>query len=200
MSLETGNVRVAVTGGFYYAPAGTALPVDASTPLAVTYKEVGYLTEDGTVMSFGETNTDIKAWQNADVVRRIQTEQIVTLALALMETNTRSLELWTGEAVTTAFEIKAGQLPHQVFMLEIIDGDNTIRVVVPDGQITERGDVTFVNGDAISYPITVTAFPDSTGVKVYGYLDPTAPTLGEMRADNTDTEPVVLTDEQLVAA
>ena len=35
------------TGCLYYAPAGTALPADATTALPAAYTCVGYLSEDG---------------------------------------------------------------------------------------------------------------------------------------------------------
>lgn len=209
MAQTAANVRVAVAGGFYFAPLGSTLPTDASTPLDPTFKEVGYLTEDGTVMSFGETNTDIKAWQNAQVVRRLLTEQVVTFALSLMETNVRSLELWSGAAVTTKFEIKAGVAPHKSFILEVIDGTNVIRIVIPDGQVTEHGDVNFVNADAIAYPITITTYPDpTTGVKAIGYMSGTIPAMAEGGTpqsfdgfpDPDANTPTTLVDEQLVDA
>jgi hypothetical protein len=55
-----------------------------------------------------------------------------------------------------------------------VDGDVDIRIVIPDGQVTERGDVTYANGEAIGYDVTVTAYPDDSGVKAYIYRDETA--------------------------
>ena len=168
MALTTENVNVAVTGGVYVAPLATALPATAADAIAVGYTEVGYLTEDGITQSIGGSTTDIKAWQNADVVRILQTEHTLTYKLTLLETNEDSLELYSGgNYAAGVVEIKAGVMPHNVFVFEVVDGEDHIRVVVPDGQISERGDIVYQNGAAIAYPITVTCFPDATGVKAY---------------------------------
>jgi hypothetical protein len=168
MALEAANVNVAVTGGVYFAPVATALPADATTALAVGYLEVGYLTEDGITQSVGGASTDIKAWQNSDIVRTLQTEHTLTYALTLLETNPNALELYSGGNYAAGIvEIRAGVLPHQVYVVDVIDGADHIRIVIPDGQISERGDIVYANASAISYPITITCFPDDTGVKAY---------------------------------
>jgi hypothetical protein len=168
MALEADNVNVAVTGAFAYAPTATALPADAITALAVTYKNVGYLDESGVVQSITESSADIKAWQNADIVRTISTEHKLTYKLTLLETNPIALELIAGVApVLGVMQIKGGVRPHHVFVLDVVDGTSHIRIVIPDGQVSEVGDVTYVNGAPISYPITINCFPDATGVKAY---------------------------------
>jgi hypothetical protein len=49
------------------------------------------------------------------------------------------------------------------------DGSDLIRIVVPDGQVVERGDVVYKNDTPIGYQVTVTAYPDASGVKAYIY-------------------------------
>jgi hypothetical protein len=56
-------------------------------------------------------------------------------------------------------------------VFEILDGLRTGRVVLPDAQVTARGDVSYVDTDAVSYPVTLTAYPDANGVKAYIYWD-----------------------------
>jgi hypothetical protein len=56
------------------------------------------------------------------------------------------------------------------WVIDVVDGTDLIRIVVPSGQVTELGDVTYVNGDAIGRPVTITAYPDVTGNKAYIYL------------------------------
>ena len=63
-------------------------------------------------------------------------------------------------------------LAHRAWILDVADGiDNKIRYVVPDGQITSRGDISHVNGNAVSYPVTLECFADVTGQKAYVYYD-----------------------------
>lgn len=164
------NVVVGSTGGVYIGPLGTAIPADAAAALNVAFAEVGYITEAGVTLSEGETSTKIKAWQNADVVRIIQTEHSATFKFVMQETNPNSLAMYYGDNYAAGeVTIKAGTRPHKSFIIEVEDGDNHIRYTIADGQVTERGDIVYVNGDAVSYPITIECFPDATGAKARGY-------------------------------
>ena len=175
MALNAQNVRVAVTGGIYRAPLSTTLPTSALSSLGVEFDELGYASEEGITQSVGRDVSDIAAWQNGDVVRVVQTSHTVTYQFNLIETMDLTLEtafgnyedLGGGEGVT---EITGDLLPHYVWALHAVDGNNRIRLILPDGQVTETGDVTWTNGELIAYPITVTAFPDSDGVKAYQYI------------------------------
>lgn len=164
------NVTVAVTGDVYVAPTGTALPVTTAAVPNVAFQAVGYLTEDGITESQGDTTTEIKAWQNADVVRRIQTDHSAQFKMTFLEVNSVSLrEYYGGNYAAGIVQIKAGVTPRKSWIIDTFDGSYKIRIVIPDGQIVERGDVTYKNGDAISFPITIECYPDSTGVKAYVY-------------------------------
>lgn len=177
MTQVAGNVRVGVTGGIYVAPAATALPTTPSAALDGAFTEVGYLNEDGVTESQGTETNDIRAWQNGDVVRKVQTSHDLTYAFTLLETNPTSLELFYGNyddgggAGPAVVEITGEQPDHNSYVLQVIDGDDLIRIVIPDGQVTERGDVVYQNGDAITRPVTITCFPDADGVKAYQYLE-----------------------------
>lgn len=173
MALTAANVRVAVTGGTYFAPTGTALPTTASASLDEDFVELGYVTEDGITQTIDEDTEQIRAWQNGDIVREVQTSHAVTYDLALLETNADTLEVYYGNHTVVSgagtTEIKAGQGTRGCWVFHIIDGVYKIRLVIPDGQVTQRGEVSYVNGDAISYPITVTCYPNGSGVKAYLY-------------------------------
>lgn len=165
------NVRVGVTGGVYTAPEGTAIPTDPVSELDAAFDETGYISDAGVTQSIGEDITDLKAWQNGDVVRKIQTSHDLTYAFTMIETSEVTLKAYYGNYAAGVVEINGVQLPHGPWVLSVIDGDAEIRVVIPDGQVTERGDISYVNGDAIGYPITITCFPDEDGNKAYMYLD-----------------------------
>jgi hypothetical protein len=51
------------------------------------------------------------------------------------------------------------------------DGDARVLIVVPDGQVSETGEVSFVKSSALTWPVTLTTYPDADGVNVYIYLD-----------------------------
>lgn len=175
MANVAGNVLVAVTGGVRYAPLGTALPTSPAAALNVALLDVGYIAESGVDKKESTSDNKIKAWQNADVVRTMQTEHGLQFALSMIETNANSLgAYWGGNYTAGVAQIKGGSLPHKVWVLDVIDGTNLIRYVVPDGQIVERGDISHVNGDAIMYPIVIECYPDAAGVKAYVYYTTSA--------------------------
>jgi hypothetical protein len=172
MALVADNVVVGLTGGVYFGPIGTSLPTDTAAALGVALLEVGYLTEAGVTQSEGESSTKIKAWQNADVVRILQTEHSLTYQFVMQETNPNSLALLYGANYAAGMvSIKAGSSAHHAFVIEVVDGDSHVRIAIADGQITERGDIVYVNGDAVSYPVTVECFPDVSGVKALVYYE-----------------------------
>ncbi len=168
----TDNVRVGASGYALYAATGTTLPTAATTAPAAGFlaNDVGYLSDAGITMSIGRETTDITAWQNADVVRTIMTGHTVTFAFEMLETNSDSLELAFGNFASNTVEIDGTVMPNKAFILHVDDGGNDIRIVVPNGQVTENGDVTFANNDAVKWPVTITAFPDGNGNKAYIYL------------------------------
>jgi hypothetical protein len=140
----TDNVRVGATGYLLYAATGTTLPTNATSA--------------------------ITAWQNADVVRTIQTGHTVTFAFEMLETNSDALELAFGNFTSSSVEIDGTVMPNKAFVIHVEDAGNDIRIVVPNGQVSENGDIIFANADAVKWPVTVNAFPDGNGNKAYIYF------------------------------
>ena len=52
-----------------------------------------------------------------------------------------------------------------------VDGPAKIRIVVPAGQVSLSGDLTYTDAGVVGYPCTVEAFADSSGNQAYHYLD-----------------------------
>ena len=177
MAQVASNVRVGVTGAVYKAPTGTALPTSVSAALNAAFRDVGYISEDGVTTSTPTDTNDIRAWQNGDIVRRVQTSHDFTIAFTMIETNAEVLEMYYGNftagpgGASGVVEVRSEQGWRGEIVLHVVDDDQLIRVVVPDGQITERDDVAYVNGDAIAYGVTITCYPDVTGVKAYIYFE-----------------------------
>lgn len=60
-----------VAGVAYRAPAGTALPADATTALAAAYECVGFLGEDGITNATDTDNTTINDMGGVQVINEI---------------------------------------------------------------------------------------------------------------------------------
>ena len=171
------------TGGVLIAPLATALPTAPSTTPNVAFLSAGYIGEDGVTEGGDRSVEKIKAW-GGDVVKIVQTEHSLTYQFTFIEAlNSTVLEAVYGEDRVTvtpatistgtihAVEVTSDVQIHHSFIFEIKDGLAKIRIVVPDGQITEVGEITYTDADVIGYQVTVECFPDSSGVKAYKYLD-----------------------------
>lgn len=171
-------------GGVWRAPIGTALPTDETTTLNAAFKSAGYIGEDGLTETQDRSTEKIKAW-GGDTVKVVQTEFGLTYQFTFLESaSAEVLKAVHGAAnVTTtpatsssgakhAVKITSEQLPHEIYVFEIKDGDARIRICVPDGQITEVGEVTYSDADVIGYQVTVEAFYDATlGAQAVKYIN-----------------------------
>ena len=163
-------VRVAVSGGVHFAPTGTALPTSATATKNAAFDELGYVSEEGLTQAIDENVTSIKAWQNGDTVRKVQDSHELTYAFSCLETNDQVLRAYYGNYAAGTVEIRGDNETRGAWIFEIIDGGDRFRIVVPDGQVTDRGDIQYVNSNAVMYPMTIDCYPDDDGVKAYIYL------------------------------
>lgn len=173
-----------VAGAVSRAVAGTTLPTDATTALAAAFKSLGYCSEDGLVNSNTPTVQNIKAW-GGDIVLPILEEKTDTFQLTLIESiNVEVLKAVYGSSNVTGtisgssgVTVKAnGDDPADgVWAIDIVMNSKTVkRIVIPHGYITDLGDISYTDSDAIGYQITITALPDSSGNTHYEYIKQTS--------------------------
>jgi len=172
------------TGGVLVAPLGTVLPTDATTALAEAAVGLGYISEDGLTDS-GERSSDKRRAWGGDIVLVSQTEFSQTYQFTLIESkNGDVLKVVYGDDNVTVTEatathgtrhavaVNGEELPHKVFIFEINMGKGAKRrIVVPNAQVTEVGERTYVDGTEVSYPVTIEAFEDASGNNAYQYDD-----------------------------
>ena len=79
MPQDTDEILVAAQGNIYIAPVGTSLPATEVATLNGSFIDLGYTTEEGTSLTYGQTTEDIGAWQSPDPVRRIRTGTSMTV-------------------------------------------------------------------------------------------------------------------------
>lgn len=175
--------KPAATGGILIAPLGTTLPTNATTAPHASFVTAGYIGEDGVTETDGRSTEKIRAW-GGDTVKVVQTEHTLTYTFTFIEAlNSDVLKAVYGDSnVTTtaatastgtlqAVKITGEVLPHKSYIFEVRDGDAKIRIVIPDGQITEVGERTFTDAAVVGHQVTVECFKDANGGKAYQYSD-----------------------------
>lgn len=166
------NGLVAVTGSGVTATA----PTDASSALDIAFSEVGSISDAGVTESTSQDRKDIFIWQNAALVRRIPGQFTKTWKLAVVEVNSVTLSAhFPGSTITqTAEGVTIAEKPPTTdirqWVLHGIDGATAERIYVPQGEITERGDVVWSSGDITVREWTLSGYVDTSGVVAYRYL------------------------------
>ena len=181
MSNTATNVSVGkpkAAGAIYKAPIGTTLPTDATTSLAGGYVCLGYLSEDGLTNSNSPESENIKAW-GGDVVLTLMNDKEDKFTGTFIEAlNVDVLKAVYGAsnvtgALNTGLTVKANNTQPEaaIWVVDMILRGNAVkRIVIPNGTISEVGDIVYADNDVIGYETTITAAADSSGNTHYEYI------------------------------
>lgn len=172
-----------VGGAIHWAPIGSTLPTSATASLDAAFVELGYVSEDGLTNNNSPESDTVKAW-GGDTVLNLQTDRPDTFALTLLESlNTDVLKTIYGSANVTVdgsgnitVKATAGEMPSGAWVFDmILKGGRAKRIVVPNGTISELGEIVYKDDEAVGYNVTITDVPDTNGVYHYEYVTATAP-------------------------
>lgn len=174
--------KAKVSGAVYIAAAGTTLPTDATTALnpgtSNDYIELGYVSEDGLVNTNTAETNQIRAW-GGDVVLTALTAKPDTFQFTLIESlNIEVLKAVYGSSnitgtLSTGITVKASAStpPDAIYVFEVQDrGGINRRIVLPNAALQEVGAISYTDGEATGYQITLSAQPDSSGFTHYEYI------------------------------
>lgn len=171
----------AITGGISAAILGTALPADSSTVLVAAFKGLGFVGDGGLTNTPTRSMTPIKEW-GGNTVANLQTDYSEVFTFTFLESlNPDVVKAVFGDAnvtVTAAagavgnlLAVKRNALlpVKKVWSFDMFAGLGKRRILVPIGDITIAGDITYTSSNVVSYPVTLTAYPDATGNTSYEY-------------------------------
>lgn len=170
MAGDVANPRIWENADVYVAPLGTTAPADTTTALTTAFKALGLLSEsDNLVEHRDEDSTDHYAYGNI-LVRTKRSKHKRTFILTALEDNPTVWGLVNPGSTatsTTGMTTRVTKVPvsnPQAFLIQVKDGGVTKRRMVKRGEVTAVDDVTFSDSDMQGYKLTITVYPDSSGV------------------------------------
>ena len=139
-----------ISGAIYYDPLTATLPSTADGELS-GFTCLGYISEDGITNSNSRESDSFKAW-GGDTVLTSQTSYTDTFNFKLLEVLNKDVLKTVFGADNVSGDLATGltvnanskELPAQAWVIDMIMRDDTLnRIVIPNGKISEVGDITY---------------------------------------------------------
>lgn len=173
------------TGAALAGDVITTIPADFDAALTAIqgFTGTGYLGEDGIALSTTLSLTDFKEMNRGTVRRGLDdfTGIVTYTELQFMNYVVLCRKFGEDNVDRTAATQQAGQkihlsigpdlAPNQAFAWKLKDGDARAIILIPNGQVTNGIDVTFVANAMASVPTEVSAYDDGTGKNIHIYFD-----------------------------
>ena len=146
-NVTTGRPKTA--GSVYRAPAGTAVPTDATTELAVAFKAMGYISEDGVANGRSADTETIREW-GGDAVYESEDNVQDTFKFKMIETlNPEVLKAVHNDAnvsgtLAAGITVKVNGDEHEsaAWVIDMIMRGGVLkRICIPDAKISEISDI-----------------------------------------------------------
>lgn len=169
---------VGTNGGAWVAPLGTAQPSDPEAQPGAPWLAIGAISEDGLTNGVEEDNESFTPWGLSSPFRTVVTSSVRTFSFTAWETNrpiVRALQNRLDVAdltpdmngIVTYAESGTAEPDRRSFLFDVYDGEVWERFFVPEGEITERGEVTYQQGEMVGFEWTISTYPDADGNLVY---------------------------------
>ena len=170
-----------VGGAIFYAPTGTTLPTDASTDLDSAFISVGNISEDGVSNGMSKDTEKIYAWGGKVVliVTKSVDDEFSFSMLDTKDANAKAIIFGSSNVETDSTtgmitsKVSADDPDTFSWVIDMILTDDTLkRIVVPQAQVSEIGDIEYQDGDVTKYEVTLSCLEDDDGYTHYEYEVP----------------------------
>lgn len=169
--------QVGANGGGWVADLGTAAPATPLTQPASVWLPIGAISDDGLVQGFDEESQEYTPWGFTSPFRTQITKSLRTFKLTAWETartTVQSLQyripiddLTPSGGITSVAETASPTPDRRAFWFIVLDGDISRGFYIPEGEISDRADVTHKQDQMAGFEWTITAYPDEAGNTVY---------------------------------
>lgn len=157
---------------FFGGPLGTPLPTDAVGVLDEALEPHGWMGDDGFVNNIARDVTKHKDFAGT-TIKTTQDNYEETVAVTCCESNPVVLKTVFGES-NVDVDFTGGHrkitirhdeapLPRKSFVVRVVDGVKTRMLVIPEGQVTEIGEVTWLSSELVQYTLTIDCFIPAKG-------------------------------------
>lgn len=181
--------KPAVAGAVYWrTSAAAALPTNAKDAIPSTgWACLGYCSEDGLTNENEIDRETIKAW-GGDTVLVVHNGLEDRFSFTLIEEMSSAVQRFLhsnssnagssvsgsldGTGVSMAVAVKNEDNADEAIAIDmVLRGGILKRIVIPLCHISEVGEVTYADGEAVAHEVTVTCLADDDGVYHYEYFD-----------------------------
>lgn len=169
--------EVGANGGGWVADLGASSPGDPLVQPLAPFEPLGAISDDGLVQGFDEDSQEYTPWGYTSPIRTTITKSLRTFKITAWETGrvvVASLQYRKPGADLvpvsglTSFAETASPLPdRRTFWFVVLDGETSRGFFVPEGEISDRSDVTHKQDEMAGFEWTITAYPDAAGNTVY---------------------------------
>ena len=169
---------VGTNGGVWVAPLGTAQPADPQAQPEAPWLAIGAISQDGLTNGVEEDTESFTPWGLSSPFRTVVTSSVRTFSFTAWEINrpiVRALHnrlevtdlVPDQDGVVTYAESGTASPDRRSWLIDVYDGTVWERFYIPEGEITERGEVTYQQGEMVGYQWTISTYPDQAGNLVY---------------------------------
>ena len=169
---------VGANGGGWVSGTGTTAPTSPLIQPVSPWEPLGAISDDGLVYGFDEDSEEFTPWGLTSPFRTMITKSVRTFQVTLWETSRVAVQSIMyridaaelepdGTGITTYAETASPVPDRRAWWFLVMDGDAAKGFYVPQGEVSDRSDVTFKQDEMSGYEITVTAYPDEAGNTVY---------------------------------